>query len=468
MLSSNIKFAQRFVLIIDLLMVFNAYFFAFAVRNTYFSSQYGFMKNFDSYLWILVVILVIWPLFFLATGSYYFLKKNELPFFTFIKPLLGNLGGFVALSGILYFIHDKNLSRLFLVIFAVAASLLLVIERIFIKGFLLLASLKFRKYLDSKNILIIGAGYVGRSYYERIKKYKLWGSNVIGFLDDRKETGKEKNPAAILGRIQDLEDVISARAINEVVIALPIDKYGLIRNIVDICDKEGIRTNILPAYSEDICASVEEIDGMPVIHVREVPLDYIHNRFIKRTFDILVSLILLLVFMPVMILVAVGVKFSSKGPVLFKQERVGAGNKTFMMYKYRSMRVQHKEEEKAQWTTAEDPRKTVFGSFIRKTSLDELPQLFNVLMGNMSIVGPRPERPYWVDKFKEEIPHYMMRHYIKSGITGWAQVNGWRGDSSIEERIKCDNYYIRNWSLFMDVKIMILTVFKGFMNGNAY
>jgi Undecaprenyl-phosphate glucose phosphotransferase len=213
---------------------------------------------------------------------------------------------------------------------------------------------------------------------------------------------------------------------------------------------------------------LEDMHGIPIINVREVPLDSIGNRIVKRTFDIAVSLFAILVFLPVYIVVALGVKLTSSGPILYKQERISSGNKPFMMLKFRSMCVQKKAEEKTQWTTQNDARVTKFGALIRKTSLDELPQFFNVLKGNMSIVGPRPERPYWVEKFKDEVPNYMLRHYIKTGITGWAQVNGLRGDTSIEERIDCDNYYIHNWSIWMDIKILFMTVFKGFVNKNAY
>lgn len=468
MLNSKIKFVQRVVMIIDLLMVIDAYFMSFAIRNIYFSNKYHLMTNFNNYLWVLAVITVTWPVCFFTVGSYKFFKKKESILTTLLKPVIGNAMAFALLAGLLFFMHDTSLSRLFLIIFLIVTTILLPIVRVAIKIFMLFLSKRYNKFLDSKNILIIGTGCVGKSYCKSMKKYKVWGSNVIGFLENITDYSPNQDSIKILGEVKDLESVVSRYNVNEVVIALPIEDYGLISGIIDICDKEGVRTNILPVYTEDICATVEEIDGMPMIHVREVPLDYMYNRFLKRSFDIAVSLLMIIVFMPIMAFVAFGVKLSSKGPILYKQERVGVWNRPFMMYKFRSMRIQDKKEEKLQWTTSDDPRKTAFGSFIRKTSLDELPQLFNVLLGNMSIIGPRPERPYWVDKFKEEVPQYMMRHYIKSGITGWAQINGWRGDSSIEERIKCDNYYIRNWSFLMDVKIMFLTLFKGFVNSNAY
>jgi exopolysaccharide biosynthesis polyprenyl glycosylphosphotransferase len=214
--------------------------------------------------------------------------------------------------------------------------------------------------------------------------------------------------------------------------------------------------------------NIESLEGIPMLVVRGVPLDTWFNKFIKRTFDIFFSLAAIIVTSPIMICVAIGVKLTSPGPVFFVQERVSLNNKTFKMLKFRSMRVQTQEDTNTIWTTQNDPRKTKFGTFLRKTSLDEFPQFFNVLLGSMSIVGPRPERPYWVNKFKGDVPEYMLRHYIKSGITGWAQVNGWRGDTSMEERIKYDNYYIQNWNLMLDIKIIFLTVIRAFNDKNAY
>ena len=207
---------------------------------------------------------------------------------------------------------------------------------------------------------------------------------------------------------------------------------------------------------------------MAVVNIRKVPLGNWTNRFIKRTIDIVGASMALLVFAIPMIVVAIIVKTTSKGPLIFCQERVGLHNRKFKMYKFRSMREQSEVKEKKAWTVKDDPRITPIGRFIRKTSIDELPQLFNVLKGDMSLIGPRPERPYWVEQFKETIPRYMIKHQVRPGMTGWAQVNGFRGDTSIEGRIDCDLYYIENWSLGLDIKIIFLTVFKGFVNKNAY
>jgi Undecaprenyl-phosphate glucose phosphotransferase len=240
--------------------------------------------------------------------------------------------------------------------------------------------------------------------------------------------------------------------------------------IISTCEKAGVKTQIVPYYYKYIPNKpyMDDIDGIPIIDTRHVPLDNFIKRALKRGFDVVFSIVALTLASPVMILSALLVKTTSKGPVFYKQERVGLNRKPFMMLKFRSMVVQTKEEEQDKWTIQNDPRKTKWGSFMRKSSIDELPQFINVLKGDMSVVGPRPERPFFVEQFKDEIPKYMIKHQVRPGITGWAQVNGWRGDTSIHKRIECDLYYIENWKFSFDVKIVLLTVFKGFINRNAY
>ena len=221
--------------------------------------------------------------------------------------------------------------------------------------------------------------------------------------------------------------------------------------------------NIIPTkpYTEDIL-------GLPVINIRYVPLSNTFNALIKRSMDIAGAIVAIIVSSPVMLVLCMLIKLTSPGPLIYKQERVGLHNQTFRMYKFRSMEIQKESEEKKAWTVKNDPRVTGIGKFMRHTSLDELPQLFNILKGEMSLVGPRPERPFFVEKFREEIPRYMVKHQVRPGLTGWAQVNGYRGDTSIRKRIECDLYYIENWSVGFDIKIMFLTIFKGFINKNAY
>ena len=333
------------------------------------------------------------------------------------------------------------------------------------------------KGYNQKHVLIVGCSELTIRFLERINRNKQWGYNVVGLVDDGvympKMNEKDKelfSQINKIGSIDDLEDIFSKEDIDEVFITLNIKEYEKLGKIINKSEKYGIRTEIIPDYSKYIPARpyVEELDGLPVINIRYIPLDNLVNKFLKRAIDIIGSLILIILFSPIMICVAIFTKITSPGPIIFKQERVGLNNKIFTMFKFRSMKVQSKEEEKAEWTTENDPRKTKFGSFIRKTSLDELPQFFNVLIGNMSLVGPRPERPYFVEQFKDEIPKYMVKHQIRPGITGWAQVNGLRGDTSIEKRVEYDIYYLENWTFWFDIKILFLTVFKGFVNKNAY
>jgi len=240
--------------------------------------------------------------------------------------------------------------------------------------------------------------------------------------------------------------------------------------IVDLCEKSGVHTKFIPDYNSLVPSHpyTEDLVGLPVINIRYVPLTNTVNWVAKRIVDIVGSLLGIIISSPLMIASALAVKFTSNGPVIFKQERVGLHNKTFKMYKFRTMEMQKTSDEEKGWTVKDDPRVTKVGKILRKTSLDELPQLFNILMGEMSLVGPRPERPQFVEKFKEEIPRYMIKHQVRPGLTGWAQINGYRGDTSIRKRVEYDLFYIENWSMGFDIKIMFLTIFKGFINKNAY
>jgi len=249
-----------------------------------------------------------------------------------------------------------------------------------------------------------------------------------------------------------------------------LNEYYRLEEIVALCEKSGVHTKFIPDYHNIIPTKpyTEDLMGLPVINIRYVPLSNTFNAMVKRIMDVIGSLLCIVLFSPVMLAAVIGIKATSPGPLIYRQTRVGLHNRSFEMYKFRSMEVQSPEQEKKAWTVKDDPRVTPFGKFMRKTSIDELPQLFNVLKGDMSLVGPRPERPFFVEKFREEIPRYMVKHQVRPGMTGWAQVNGFRGDTSIRKRIDCDLYYIENWTLGLDFKILFLTVFKGFVNKNAY
>jgi Undecaprenyl-phosphate glucose phosphotransferase len=381
----------------------------------------------------------------------------------------------------LYVFRNVDYSRYMIITFCIVSTILTCIERCILRG--VLRALRKRGY-NLKHVVFVGLNDCTIDFMKKIKFNRHWGYNVVGIFSDiykekeyimQQESYEEvaavlENNMNILGSIKNIEEYLSKCLVDEVFITLPFNQYEKLNWVIEICEKNGVKAQIIPEFSKFLSSKpyIEDIEGTAVISMRYIPLDSVLNKVIKRTFDIVCSLISIILFSPIMLVIALIIKITSPGPIIFKQERVGLNKKTFNMYKFRSMHVQKELDEKSQWTTVNDSRKTKFGSFIRKTSIDELPQLFNVLKGDMSLVGPRPERPYFVGKFKEEIPKYMVKHQVRPGITGWAQVNGWRGDTSIEKRIECDIYYIENWNFWLDVKIMCLTLVNGFINKNAY
>ncbi|MBR5739070.1 MAG: undecaprenyl-phosphate glucose phosphotransferase [Lachnospiraceae bacterium] len=363
--------------------------------------------------------------------------------------------------------YSANFSRMFLFEFGILNTFFLVLERNLVR--LAVVSLR-KKGFNAKHILVVGYSEGCRGLLKRIRENARWGYKVAGVLDDRLTAGDSVLGYPVLGPLSMLQDILGRNEIEEVFVTLELRDYTKLESVVQICEKAGIMTKFVPDYGNLMSNRpyTEDLLGLPVIYVRQVPLNDMLNAFMKRAVDIFGSIFALTLFSPVMLITALLIKLTSKGPVIFKQERVGLHNKPFMMYKFRSMVVQTAEAEEKGWTKKNDARVTPVGMFIRRTSIDELPQLINVLSGKMSLIGPRPERPQFVEKFKEEIPRYMVKHQVRPGLTGWAQVNGLRGDTSIEERIKYDIFYIENWSLGFDFKILFMTFFKGFVNKNAY
>ncbi|MDO4267733.1 MAG: undecaprenyl-phosphate glucose phosphotransferase [Eubacteriales bacterium] len=332
-----------------------------------------------------------------------------------------------------------------------------------------LRSMRSKGY-NQKHILLVGYSRAAESYIDRVEANPEWGYQIRGILDDREEWGHDYRGVKVIGKISDLATILDLNVLDEIAITLSIRDYSNLEKLVAECEKSGVHTKFIPDYNRVIPTKpyTEDLQGLPVINIRRVPLNDMLNATMKRTMDIFGALVALVLFSPIMLATAVIIKLTSPGPLIYRQERVGLHNRPFQMYKFRSMEVQEPEKEKGRWTTPHDPRVTPIGRFIRKTSIDEMPQLFNVLVGDMSLVGPRPERPFFVERFKEEIPRYMIKHQVRPGMTGWAQVNGYRGDTSITKRIEHDLYYIENWTLGFDFKILFLTFFKGFINKNAY
>ena len=332
-----------------------------------------------------------------------------------------------------------------------------------------LRSMRARGY-NQKHIILVGYSRAAEGYIDRVLANPEWGYRVRGILDDHKPWGYDYRGIKVIGTMKDLKPILDMNRLDEIAITLSLKEYGGLEQIVAVCEKSGVHTKFIPDYNKVIPTKpyTEDLQGLPVINIRRVPLNDPLNAAMKRAIDIFGAIVALILFSPIMLLTAILIKLTSPGPLIYCQERVGLHNRPFKMYKFRSMEVQAPEKEKSEWTTKRDPRVTPIGRVIRKTSIDEMPQLFNVLFGSMSLVGPRPERPYFVERFKEEIPRYMIKHQVRPGMTGWAQVNGYRGDTSITKRIEHDLYYIENWTLGFDFKILFLTFFKGFINKNAY
>ncbi|CAI6086459.1 UDP-glucose:undecaprenyl-phosphate glucose-1-phosphate transferase [Paenibacillus sp. JJ-100] len=372
---------------------------------------------------------------------------------------------FFMLLSLMFFFKEVNISRAYLAMYLIGNVTFTLMYRYIVK--LQLKRMR-KKGFNRQFVLILGAGSLGKRFYDNLKSYPELGYEVTGFLDDYRQWDpvEQKRYSPILGRIDELEEFLSTHFVDEVILALPLDAHDKYSHIINVCEKAGVRTLIIPDFFDYLPARphFDNFAGMPMINVRDIPLDITINRLMKRAFDIVFSLVAIIATSPVMLIVALGVRLTSPGPIIFKQERVGLNRRNFMMYKFRSMKAMPEGVEDTGWSTQHDPRRTAFGTFIRRTSLDELPQFFNVLLGHMSVVGPRPERPYYVNQFRDEIPKYMIKHHVRPGITGLAQSKGLRGDTSIEDRIEQDIFYIENWSLLFDIKIIWETIRNGLKN----
>lgn len=466
MIKDNQKFLNRLHLVLDMVLFALSYIEAWYLKfNTVFFdgtrtlSRAEYMK---ALYFIVPGYLVLYVAFHLYTPKR--VQGRRLEIGNIIKA---NIMGVLIYLTVLYVFRQVDYSREMIFIFFVCNTLNGIVMRMVLR--ICLRTMR-KKGFNQKHMILIGYSRAAEKFIDRVKANPEWGYEIRGILDDNIERGTMYKGVKVLGRIENLEVILPENKLDEIAITLDITEYDKLGHIVYECEKSGVHTKFIPDYNGIIPTKpyTEDILGLPVINIRYVPLTNTMNAIIKRTVDIIGSIAGIILASPIMLIVAILVKCTSKGELIFKQERVGLHNKTFYMYKFRSMVVQEVKSEQKEWTTKGDPRVTKVGKFIRKTSIDELPQLFNILKGDMSLVGPRPERPYFVDKFKEEIPRYMVKHQVRPGLTGWAQVNGYRGDTSISKRIEYDLYYIENWTLGFDIKIMFLTIFKGFVNKNAY
>lgn len=477
MIEENQRLLNYFNILTDAVVAFIALCLAYAVRFYIFEGAAGHMQLAE-YLKYAIFLVPVYLLIYEGYGLYESFRSTR-----FLKEfgliIRANLVGFALFLAILFIYKDIDISRWTLVLFWAFNTLGLGTKRYLLRR--ILRNYRAKGY-NLKHVLLIGSGQSATDYLQMTLKNRDLGYHVTGYIA---EPGIPKAPIYVdqagshpgdstnsgtsyeipqLAGIDELSAYLEDHFFDEVVCALDAEYTDLLPGVIAACEKNGLKLSVIPFYYKILPskAYMEEVEGLPLINMRRIPLDNKLNGICKRGLDIILSALLIILTSPVMLFAAIGTKLSSPGPIIFRQERVGKDNKDFTMYKFRSMRVN--SESLTAWSTNEDPRKTRFGSFIRKCSIDELPQFFNVLKGDMSLVGPRPEIRKFVDEFRETIPLYMIKHQVRPGITGWAQVNGLRGDTSIKSRIEYDIYYIENWSLMLDFKIMLMTAFGGIFN----
>jgi exopolysaccharide biosynthesis polyprenyl glycosylphosphotransferase len=470
-----------FYLLCDILGILVAYFYA------YFFRFYGYIIPVDplkgipplsSYLAVFPLFLGLHLLIFYFQGFYRTRLKRPQIDDSLLVMLNTVLTVLVVMAVLNYlYAYSQGAAPLFRMTFKISHGFLAVY---FISVVVLVSFLRYQIYffmkrrfargLNLQNILIVGAGEMGRTLAQKLRAYKDLGFIVKGFLDDNLAPGEKvqvDGGVEVLGKISDLDEILSRGGISEVYVALDLKNYSQILETLKVVHKHIVNVRLIPDLFQllTLKADIQDLDGVPVISIDDVSLRGF-NRVLKRAVDIVVSFLSLVLLSPLLLLVAVLIKLTSRGPVFYLQERMGLDGRSFTMVKFRTMVCDAEKETGPVMCRPDDPRITRFGRFLRKYSLDELPQLINVLKGEMSLVGPRPERPSFVREFADRIPKYMLRHKVKSGITGWAQVHGLRQDTSIEKRLEYDFFYIQNWSLGLDLKIIWMTLRRGFIDPN--
>jgi Undecaprenyl-phosphate glucose phosphotransferase len=427
---------------------------------------------FSQYVTLMPFIGLLVPAAFQLQGLYR-LRRGRTRVDDFFAVLVGSiLAVLLGVAGTLYFqtyyvadvLKDQGyleVSQLVWVLFLIFTVVLTFTARETARTFL---RARWRSGKSLRRVLIAGAGDLGRTVADRLLEHREYGFTIVGFIDDAASAGDAigYRGLPLIGQLSDVATVCDDEGVDEIYVALPLDEHVGMLGVVEFASRECIEVHVVPDLLQFIAlkARLEDLDGLPIISIHDVPLRGI-NSVLKRLVDIAISLLVIIGSAPFTLLVAFLIKRSSPGPVFYSQERMSLDGQPFKVYKFRSMPIDAEDASGPIWARNDDPRATAIGRWLRRTDVDELPQFWNVLKGDMSIVGPRPERPFFVEQFKHRIPQYMLRHKVKAGITGWAQVNGWRGNTSLEKRIEFDLYYIENWSLSLDFKIMWLTVLKG-------
>lgn len=466
MIQRQTRRLQAFFVLSDVVATVIALVAAYVIR---FESAWPIPKGpqpFESYSGLIPVILILWPTVFYFHRLYQIRRDRSTIDETLGVVVAGSLSTFLLIS-VLSFWRAYSFNRPLIVLFLVLDILLVALARFGI-----------RKYLETvwasgvgvRRVLIVGAGHTGQALADKLLDHPATGLKPIGFADDdpvKQAEGYRGLP--VLGTTAEVKALLASHEVDTVFLALPVEAYRTMLSILKEVGNEMVDLRVVPDLFQYVTfkAGVEDFDGLPVINLTQVPLEG-WNSLVKRTMDLALSAFGLAALAVLFPFIALAIWLEDRGPIFFTQERTGLDGRLFRMIKFRSMRVDAEEKTGATWTVEDDPRRTVVGSFLRTTSLDELPQLVNVFVGDMSLVGPRPERPEFVKEFKEKFPQYMLRHRVRAGITGWAQVHGWRGNTSLSKRIEYDLYYIENWSVGLDVKIIWMTIRWGFLHKNAY
>ena len=417
-----------------------------------------------SYFYLSLVLAFVQILSFIVIDLYH-PKRGVSLLDEVLAILYGIILNLVIVLSLLFFFRGDSFSRLFIIYFAVCNFLVTNFFHIFFRYFLRYIR---KKGYNLKKVLFIGMEDISLNFISHLEKNSMYGYKILGFVKIAPE--EQGNWLKNLGSISEMEKILEVHKPDLAIYTMGRKKKDYLKEIIDACDLEGIDLKLLPVFEELIKmhSRVEDIDGIPILSIRNIPIRLGYNQFSKRVFDILFSLTVILLFFPFYLIIGFLVKINSKGPVFIFQERIGLDGKKFKIIKFRSMHITEQNRSDTKWTIKDDPRVTKLGKILRKYSIDEIPQFLNVLIGSMSVVGPRPERPFFVEQFKYKYKQYMRRHSVKSGITGWAQIQGLRGDTSISKRIQADIYYIENWSIWFDIKIILLTPVKGLFNKNAY
>lgn len=458
MIRKNQAFLNQVNIILDMMLVVLSYILASWIRLDFFDGDSSNMAGVSEKTLLLALTYALMLFFLLSLFGFYNTTRTRRLTWKIRTIFFAVTLSTLVATTVFFVFRLVDFSRGVILAFYVITLILLIGKYAFMR----LVLRRFRgKGYNLKHVVIIGTGKLAQQYRDDIQEESELGYHLLGFIGNKNLLKEEDQ---YLGTFSDLNSILATPDINEVVIALDPEEYNRLWAIIPACEKNGVKYSVIPFYNDIIPANptIETIGHSKLINMRVNRLENLGWAILKRSFDFITSLIGLILLSPLFLIIAIGVKRSSPGPVFFKQIRVGYQRKVFKMLKFRSMR-QNSEEDTA-WTTNEDPRRTKFGAFLRKTSLDELPQFINVLKGDMSLVGPRPELPHFVEQFKDTIPYYMVKHQVKPGMTGWAQVNGYRGDTSIEKRVELDLWYIDNWSMWLDAWILFRTFFGGMIN----